>query len=184
MDVEVDGLELLTTLVPCSTSFDFRLERTGAYCAGIQADPDGVQINVHYAFGTQYQHIFSLICHVQHSLMSFVLSHATIRIPDLGGGYVEEIGLEDMPPIGLSKDRVFYYIGAHAKNIEMLFISFVGNSDLGPHNVLSLEIRDCSFGDKAGGQCCKAGDDTLSLDVFVVSTLWRVLAASSEVAKG
>ncbi|KAF3618724.1 hypothetical protein T459_15733 [Capsicum annuum] len=175
------------------------LPRTGAYCAGIQADPDGVQINVHYAFGTQYQHIFSLICHVQHSLMSFVLSHATIRIPDLGeksfnlslhlnvtagGGYVEEIGLEDMPPIGLSKDRVFYYIGAHAKNIEMLFISFVGNSDLGPHNVLSLEIRDCSFGDKAGGQCCKAGDDTLSLDVFVVSTLWRVLAASSEVAKG
>ncbi|KAM3267386.1 GRR1-like protein 1 [Capsicum chacoense] len=57
---------------------------TGAYFAGIQADPDGVQINVHYAFGTQYQHIFSLICHVHPSLMSFVLSHATIRIPDLG----------------------------------------------------------------------------------------------------
>ncbi|XP_016552859.2 GRR1-like protein 1 [Capsicum annuum] len=83
---------------------------TGAYFAGIQADPDGVQINVRYAFGMQYQHIFSLMCHVHPSLMSFVLSHAPIRIPDLGmmirqsyklqrmrvRGYVDEIGLEDI----------------------------------------------------------------------------------------
>ncbi|PHT44499.1 hypothetical protein CQW23_13657 [Capsicum baccatum] len=137
-----------------------------------EADPDGVQINVHYAFGTQYQHIFSLICHVHHSLMSFVLSHATIRILDLGGGYVEEIGLVD--------------IATYRKDLETLghFLMRKNRVDLGLHNVLSLEIRDCSFGDKAGGQCCKAGDDTLSLDVFVVSTLWRVFAASSEVAKG
>ncbi|PHT77820.1 hypothetical protein T459_15872 [Capsicum annuum] len=88
------------------------------------------------------------------------------------GGYVEEIGLED--------------IATYRKDLETLghFLLRKNRVDLGLHNVLSLEIRDCSFGDKAGGQCCKAGDDTLSLDVFVVSTLWRVFAASSEVAKG
>ncbi|KAI3749295.1 hypothetical protein L2E82_19902 [Cichorium intybus] len=57
---------------------------------------------------------------------------------------------------GLLTDRVFEYIGARGKNIEMLSIAFAGNSDLGLHYVLSgceslrkLEIRDCPFGDKA-----------------------------------
>ncbi|KAM3267404.1 hypothetical protein P3S67_032454 [Capsicum chacoense] len=159
--------------------------------------------------------------------MSFILSHDTIRIPDLGmmitqsyklqrmrvRGYVDEIGLEDIDtyckdletlghflmrknrmyldrarpcrylrglhaPLssillpqnekcGLSyyckglrqlslsvlpTDHVFYFIRAYTKNREMLFVY------LGLHSVLSLEIRDCSFGAKAVGQCCKAGD--------------------------
>ncbi|KAM3267376.1 hypothetical protein P3S67_032426 [Capsicum chacoense] len=133
---------------------------TGTYFAGIQADPDKCA-------GTKYQLIFSLICHEHHSLMSFILSHDTIRIPDLGmmitqsyklqrmrvRGYVDEIGLEDIDTYCL-------------------------------HSVLSLEIRDCSFGAKAVGQCCKAGDNAVSLDVFLFVKLWRMFAASSEVAKG
>ncbi|KAI3882370.1 hypothetical protein MKX03_028070 [Papaver bracteatum] len=57
---------------------------------------------------------------------------------------------------GLLTDRVFEYIGAHAKRLEMLSVAFAGDSDLGLHHVLSgckslrkLEIRDCPFGDKA-----------------------------------
>ncbi|MCL7052101.1 hypothetical protein MKW94_026933 [Papaver nudicaule] len=57
---------------------------------------------------------------------------------------------------GLLTDRVFEYIGAHAKKLEMLSVAFAGDSDLGLHHVLSgckslrkLEIRDCPFGDKA-----------------------------------
>ncbi|KZV32374.1 protein TRANSPORT INHIBITOR RESPONSE 1-like [Dorcoceras hygrometricum] len=57
---------------------------------------------------------------------------------------------------GLLTDRVFEYIGAHAKKLEMLSIAFAGDSDLGLHHILSgcdslrkLEIRDCPFGDKA-----------------------------------
>ncbi|KAM0053989.1 putative F-box domain, leucine-rich repeat domain superfamily, F-box-like domain superfamily [Helianthus debilis subsp. tardiflorus] len=57
---------------------------------------------------------------------------------------------------GLLTDRVFEYIGTHAKNLDMLSIAFAGDSDLGLHHVLSgcdslrkLEIRDCPFGDKA-----------------------------------
>ncbi|KAH6813986.1 F-box/RNI-like superfamily protein [Perilla frutescens var. frutescens] len=57
---------------------------------------------------------------------------------------------------GLLTDRVFKYIGTHAKKLEMLSIAFAGDSDLGLHHVLSgcdslrkLEIRDCPFGDKA-----------------------------------
>ncbi|KAM3373650.1 protein TRANSPORT INHIBITOR RESPONSE 1 [Capsicum galapagoense] len=57
---------------------------------------------------------------------------------------------------GLLTDRIFEYIGAHAKKLEMLSVAFVGDSDLGLHHVLSgceslrkLEIRDCPFGDKA-----------------------------------
>ncbi|KAL3849802.1 hypothetical protein ACJIZ3_011684 [Penstemon smallii] len=57
---------------------------------------------------------------------------------------------------GLLTDRVFDYIGTHAKKLEMLSIAFAGDSDLGLHHVLSgcdslrkLEIRDCPFGDKA-----------------------------------
>lgn len=57
---------------------------------------------------------------------------------------------------GFLTDRVFEYIGTHAKRLEMLSIAFAGDSDLGLHHVLSgcdslrkLEIRDCPFGDKA-----------------------------------
>ncbi|XP_073063373.1 protein TRANSPORT INHIBITOR RESPONSE 1-like [Primulina eburnea] len=57
---------------------------------------------------------------------------------------------------GLLTDRVFEYIGTHAKKLEMLSIAFAGDSDLGLHHILSgcdslrkLEIRDCPFGDKA-----------------------------------
>ncbi|XP_058076046.1 protein TRANSPORT INHIBITOR RESPONSE 1-like [Magnolia sinica] len=57
---------------------------------------------------------------------------------------------------GLLTDRVFEYIGVHAKQLEMLSVAFAGESDLGLHHVLSgckslrkLEIRDCPFGDKA-----------------------------------
>ncbi|XP_051141670.1 protein TRANSPORT INHIBITOR RESPONSE 1 [Andrographis paniculata] len=57
---------------------------------------------------------------------------------------------------GLLTDRVFKYIGTHAKKLEMLSIAFAGETDLGLHHVLSgcdslrkLEIRDCPFGDKA-----------------------------------
>ncbi|KVI12519.1 protein TRANSPORT INHIBITOR RESPONSE 1-like isoform X1 [Cynara cardunculus var. scolymus] len=57
---------------------------------------------------------------------------------------------------GFLTDRVFEYIGTHAKRLEMLSIAFAGDSDLGLHSVLSgcdslrkLEIRDCPFGDKA-----------------------------------
>ncbi|KAL3626029.1 GPI-anchored mannoprotein [Castilleja foliolosa] len=57
---------------------------------------------------------------------------------------------------GLLTDRVFEYIGTHAKKLEMLSIAFAGDSDLGLHHVLSgcdslrkLEIRDCPFGDNA-----------------------------------
>jgi transport inhibitor response 1 len=57
---------------------------------------------------------------------------------------------------GLLTDRVFKYIGTHAKKLEMLSIAFAGDSDLGLHHVLSgcdslrkLEIRDSPFGDKA-----------------------------------
>ncbi|CAN4101954.1 unnamed protein product [Withania somnifera] len=57
---------------------------------------------------------------------------------------------------GLLTDRVFKYIGVHAKKLEMLSLAFAGDSDLGLHYVLSgcdslhkLEIRDCPFGDEA-----------------------------------
>lgn len=57
---------------------------------------------------------------------------------------------------GLLTDRVFEYIGTHAKKLKMLSVAFAGESDLGLHYVLSgcesllkLEIRDCPFGDKA-----------------------------------
>lgn len=57
---------------------------------------------------------------------------------------------------GFLTDRVFQYIGAHGKKLEMLSLAFAGDSDLGLHYILSgceklrkLEIRDCPFGDKA-----------------------------------
>ncbi|GKA35100.1 protein transport inhibitor response 1, partial [Tanacetum coccineum] len=56
---------------------------------------------------------------------------------------------------GFLTDRVFEYIGAHARRLKMLSIAFAGDSDLGLHHILSgcdshkMEIRDCPFGDKA-----------------------------------
>ncbi|KAM3267551.1 hypothetical protein P3S67_032308 [Capsicum chacoense] len=56
----------------------------------------------------------------------------------------------------LLTNRVFEYIGIHAKKLEMLSLAFARDSDLGLHYVLSgceslrkLEIRDCPFGDEA-----------------------------------
>nr|AAC32254.1 unknown [Solanum lycopersicum] len=57
---------------------------------------------------------------------------------------------------GLLTDRVFEYIGVHAKKLEMLSLAFAGDSDIGLLYVLSgfeslrkLETRDCPFGDEA-----------------------------------
>ncbi|KAG9457577.1 hypothetical protein H6P81_002085 [Aristolochia fimbriata] len=57
---------------------------------------------------------------------------------------------------GLLTDRVFEYIGTHARKLEMLSVAFAGDSDMALHHILSgckslrkLEIRDCPFGDKA-----------------------------------
>ncbi|KAF3635919.1 putative late blight resistance protein -like protein R1A-10-like [Capsicum annuum] len=66
---------------------------------------------------------------------------------------------KELPRLSLSvllTDRVFEYIGVHAKKLEMLSLAFAGDRDLGLHYVLSgceslckLEIRDCPFGDEA-----------------------------------
>ncbi|XP_074320870.1 protein TRANSPORT INHIBITOR RESPONSE 1-like [Silene latifolia] len=57
---------------------------------------------------------------------------------------------------GLLTDRVFEYIGTHAKKLEMLSLAFAGETDLGLHCVMSgcknlrkLEIRDCPFSGRA-----------------------------------
>ncbi|XP_057964771.1 protein TRANSPORT INHIBITOR RESPONSE 1-like [Malania oleifera] len=77
---------------------------------------------------------------------------------DVGFGAIVEHckDLRRLSLSGLLTDRVFEYIGTHAKKLEMLSVAFAGDSDLGLHHVLSgcerlrkLEIRDCPFGDKA-----------------------------------
>ncbi|PHU13512.1 hypothetical protein BC332_14717 [Capsicum chinense] len=140
MDVEVDGLELLTTLVPCAkpqVQQVLTFASKGLSFEQLEADPDGVQIHVHYAFGTQYQHIFSLMCHVHPSLMSFVLSHATIRIPDLGmmirqsyklqrmrvRGYVDEIGLEDIATYCFPKLHLVLHFFRKMENAALVTIA-------------------------------------------------------------
>ncbi|PHT44451.1 Protein TRANSPORT INHIBITOR RESPONSE 1 [Capsicum baccatum] len=94
----------------------------------------------------------------------------TLRLTVLD--YVEDSGLEEIansckelqeirvfpfdpfapgPNVSLTEqDRVFEYIGVHAKKLEMLSLAFAGDSDLGLHYVLygceslhKLEIRDC-----------------------------------------
>lgn len=57
---------------------------------------------------------------------------------------------------GLLTDKTFQYIGQYAKQLEMLSVGFVGDSDLGMQAVLEgcpklrkLEVRDCPFGDEA-----------------------------------
>ncbi|KAG2697292.1 hypothetical protein I3760_07G099400 [Carya illinoinensis] len=77
---------------------------------------------------------------------------------DVGFGAIVEHckDLRRLSLSGLLTDRVFEYIGTHAKKLEMLSVAFAGESDLGLHHILSgcdnlrkLEIRDCPFGDKA-----------------------------------
>ncbi|PIN05376.1 Leucine rich repeat protein [Handroanthus impetiginosus] len=84
--------------------------------------------------------------------------HLTHEPLDTGFGAIVENckELRRLSMTGLLTDRVFEYIGTHAKKLEMLSIAFAGNSDLGLHHVLSgceslrkLEIRDCPFGDEA-----------------------------------
>ncbi|GAA0156114.1 ubiquitin-protein ligase [Lithospermum erythrorhizon] len=84
--------------------------------------------------------------------------YVTLEPLDTGFGAIVENckELRRLSLSGLLTDRVFEYIGKHAKKIEMLSIAFAGDSDLGLHHVLSgcdslhkLEIRDCPFGDKA-----------------------------------
>ncbi|PIM97407.1 hypothetical protein CDL12_30123 [Handroanthus impetiginosus] len=84
--------------------------------------------------------------------------YLTLEPLDTGFGAIVENckQLRRLSLSGLLTDRVFKYIGTHAKKLEMLSIAFAGDSDLGLHHVLSgceslrkLEIRDCPFGDKA-----------------------------------
>lgn len=84
--------------------------------------------------------------------------HETKQPLDAGFGAIVQHckDLQRFSMSGLLTDRVFEYIGAHAKKLEMLSVAFAGDSDLGLHHVLSgcqnlrkLEIRDCPFGDKA-----------------------------------
>ncbi|KAG8389429.1 hypothetical protein BUALT_Bualt02G0228600 [Buddleja alternifolia] len=84
--------------------------------------------------------------------------YLTLEPLDTGFGAIVENckELRRLSMSGLLTDRVFKYIGTHAKKLEMLSIAFAGDSDLGLHHVLSgceslrkLEIRDCPFGDKA-----------------------------------
>ncbi|CAM9002643.1 unnamed protein product [Rhodiola kirilowii] len=70
------------------------------------------------------------------------------------GAVVEHCkGLKRLSLSGLLTDRVFEYIGMHAKKLKMLSVAFAGDSDIGLHHLLSgcenlrkLEIRDCPFG--------------------------------------
>ncbi|XP_071717657.1 protein TRANSPORT INHIBITOR RESPONSE 1-like [Rutidosis leptorrhynchoides] len=84
--------------------------------------------------------------------------YLTFEPLDVGFGSIVENckDLKRLSMSGLLTDRVFEYIGTHAKKLDMLSIAFAGDSDLGLHYVLSgceslrkLEIRDCPFGDKA-----------------------------------
>ncbi|GAB4840979.1 GPI-anchored mannoprotein [Ancistrocladus abbreviatus] len=84
--------------------------------------------------------------------------YLTLRPLDTGFGVIVEHckELQRLSLFGLLTDRVFEYIGTHAKKLEMLSVAFAGNSDLGLHLVLSgcqsvrkLEIRGSPFGDKA-----------------------------------
>ncbi|KAG7970717.1 hypothetical protein I3843_07G098700 [Carya illinoinensis] len=84
--------------------------------------------------------------------------YLTLQPLDVGFGAIVEHckDLRRLSLSGLLTDRVFEYIGTHAKKLEMLSVAFAGESDLGLHHILSgcdnlrkLEIRDCPFGDKA-----------------------------------
>ncbi|KAK9282207.1 hypothetical protein L1049_005120 [Liquidambar formosana] len=84
--------------------------------------------------------------------------YRTLQPLDVGFGAIVEHckDLQRLSLSGLLTDRVFEYIGTHAKKLEMLSVAFAGESDLGLHHMLSgceslrkLEIRDCPFGDKA-----------------------------------
>ncbi|XP_034675378.1 protein TRANSPORT INHIBITOR RESPONSE 1-like [Vitis riparia] len=84
--------------------------------------------------------------------------YQTLEPLDVGFGAIVE-HCKELHRLSLSSlltDRVFEYIGTHAKKLEMLSVAFAGDGDLGLHHVLSgckslrkLEIRDCPFGDQA-----------------------------------
>lgn len=87
-----------------------------------------------------------------------VPDYLTCEPLDAGFGAIVEHckKLQRLSLSGFLTDRVFEYIGTHAKRLKMLSIAFAGDSDLGLHHILSgcdslhkLEIRDCPFGDKA-----------------------------------
>ncbi|XP_049410817.1 protein TRANSPORT INHIBITOR RESPONSE 1-like [Solanum stenotomum] len=84
--------------------------------------------------------------------------YLTLELLDAGFGAIVQYckELRRLSLSGLLTDRVFEYIGVHAKKLEILSLAFAGDSDLGLHYVLSgceslrkLEIRDCPFGDEA-----------------------------------
>lgn len=84
--------------------------------------------------------------------------YLTMQSLDTGFGAIVEHckQLQRLSLSGLLTDRVFEYIGTHAKKLEMLSLAFAGDTDLGLHHILSgceklrkLEIRDCPFGGKA-----------------------------------
>ncbi|KAK9018292.1 hypothetical protein V6N11_001270 [Hibiscus sabdariffa] len=84
--------------------------------------------------------------------------YLTLEPLDIGFGAIIQYcqDLQCLSLYGLLTDHVFEYIGTYVKKLEMLFVVFAGDSDLGLYHVLSgceslrkLEIRDCPFGDKA-----------------------------------
>lgn len=87
-----------------------------------------------------------------------VPDHVTKEPLDEGFGAIVKSckGLTRFSLSGLLTDNVFCYIGAYAKQLEMLSLAFAGKSDLGMQKILEgcpklrkLEIRDSPFGDPA-----------------------------------
>ncbi|KAF3652920.1 putative late blight resistance protein -like protein R1B-14-like [Capsicum annuum] len=66
--------------------------------------------------------------------------YLTLGQPDAGFGAIVHHckGLRQLSLSGLHTDRVLYYMRAHAKRLEMLFVN------LGLRRFLTLEIRDCA----------------------------------------
>lgn len=84
--------------------------------------------------------------------------HVTSQPLDEGFGAIVKAckSLKRLSVSGLLTDRVFYFIGMFANQLEMLSIAFAGDTDKGMLYVLNgckkmrkLEIRDSPFGDKA-----------------------------------
>ncbi|PHU27293.1 hypothetical protein BC332_05625 [Capsicum chinense] len=80
--------------------------------------------------------------------LQYIHLHAS-QLSEFGAGayiarqvldYIEDIGLEEIaysPFLAPYSHRVFHYIGFQTKKIEILCVSFTGNSDLGCDYVLS-----------------------------------------------
>nr|GEZ17224.1 hypothetical protein [Tanacetum cinerariifolium] len=159
--VPLDKLSMLLQRAPQLVEFG-----TGSYSADIRSD---IYSSLADAFSAcknlqglsgfwdlvpAYLPAFYSVCS---QLTSLNLSYATTQSPDLTKIVSQNCkDLRRLSMSGLLTDRVFEYIGKHAKKLDMLSIAFAGESDLGLHHVLSgcdslrkLEIRDCPFGDKA-----------------------------------